>query len=176
MSIPYDVYSKARSGKNALFSDDFLKGLRTKSERFQNKFFEMIDGICDYFDSEEEKRDFQQYIAESHSFSQPGNMLYSGAKCFGGTLSAEELKEKTSHHPFWLFDSFEAEEAMTQVPHIILCVSAPKNTFTDDDMAYFRKLLACERLSRGCAPVGATTILNNNTEERSTSYFVACIK
>lgn len=158
------------------FSDDFLKGLQTKSERFQNKFFEMMDGICAYFDSEEEKKDFQLYIEENHSFAQPGNMLYSGGKCFGGNLSAEELTAKISHYLFWLFDSFEAEEAMTQVPHIILCVSVPKNTFTDDDMAYFRKLLSYERLSRGCSPVGATTILNSNTDERHTGCFVACIK
>ena len=136
----------------------------------------MIDGICSYFDDEDRKKNFQLYIEENHSFAKPGNMLYSSQRYFGGNPSAEELKDKISHYLFWLFDFFEAEEIITQVPHIILCVSAPENTLADDDMAYFRQLLSLERLCRGCPEVGVTTILNDNTEERSTSCFVACIK
>ena len=30
------------------FSSDFLNGLETKSENFQNNFYGIIDKICDY--------------------------------------------------------------------------------------------------------------------------------
>ena len=46
------------------FSEQFLTGLQTKSKKFQIKFYEIIDDICDYLDTEDEKRNFQNYIEE----------------------------------------------------------------------------------------------------------------
>lgn len=158
------------------FSDDFLNGLKTKSENFQNKFFGIIDDICSYFDEDDEKQSFQQYIEANHSYANPGNILYSSKKYFGGNPGAEELKEDIHHHLLWLFDSFESAEAMAEVPHIIVCVSAPENTITVSDMAFIEKLLSFERICRGCSPVGVTTILNDNNEKRTTSCYVVCLK
>ena len=158
------------------FSNDFFDGLKTKSENFQNKFFGIIDDICTYFDEEDEKIDFQQYIESNHSYKNPGNILYSSKKYFGGSPSLQELKEKIHHYLLWLFDSFESADAMAEVPHIIVCISAPENALDDEDMSFIEKLLSFERICRGCLPVGVTTILNNNTEKRTTSCYVACLK
>ena len=66
------------------FSRPFLQGLSTKSNEFQDKFFEIIDGICDYFDTDEEKVEFQKYIEENHSYDKLGNVLYSSKVLFCG--------------------------------------------------------------------------------------------
>ena len=158
------------------FSVNFVEGLKTKSENFQKKFYSMTDDICSYFDEEGEKQDFQKYIEENHSFAKPGNMLYSCRKYICGNPSADELKETIHHYLLWLFDSFESAEVISKVPHIIVCISAPKNTLNDDDMTFIEKLLSFERLCRSCSPVGVTTILNDNTEDRTTSCYVACLK
>lgn len=158
------------------FSNVFLDGLKTKSENFQNKFYSIIDDICDYLDEEDEKRDFQQYIEANHSYDKPGNILYSSLKYICGNPSIEELKTDIHHHLLWLFDSLEAAEVILSVPHIIVCVSAPKNSLSDEDMSFIEKLLSFERINRGYSPVGVTTILNNNTENRTTSCYVACLK
>lgn len=158
------------------FSRIFLKGLLSKSTGFQNKFFEIIDDICEYFDSDDEKKRFQKYIEEHHSFANPGNILYSTKTYFSDQYDAQKLKDKIHFHLLSLFDSFEAESVMTEVPHIIVCISAPDGYISDDDVAFIRKLLSFERAMRGCSPVEITTVLNDTSNSRGISCFVACLK
>ena len=160
------------------FSKPFLQGLSTKSENFQNKFFEIIDDICEYFDTDEEKNEFQTYIEENHSYDKPGNVLYSSKVLFCGqqTQDFDELKQKIHFHLLSLFDSFDASDAMTEVPHIIVCLSAPDGCFGDSDIEFIRSLISFERVCRGFLPAAVTTIANNTDNDRGTSCYVAALK
>lgn len=87
-----------------VFSRDFLHGLETKSENFQNNFYGIIDKICSYLDSDEEKQEFQKYIEQHHSYDKPDNMLYSFGTIFGGEQSdCEEFKKEIHSLCFWGF-------------------------------------------------------------------------
>lgn len=159
------------------FSRDFLNGLETKSENFQNNFYGIIDKICSYLDSDEEKQEFQKYIEQHHSYDKPGNMLYSFGTIFGGEQSdCEEFKKEIHSLLLGLFDDYVAADAVTVVPHIIVCVSAADGLISDEDMEFIRNLLNFERLCRGCPPVTVTTILNDTGNNRGTSCFVATLK
>ena len=159
------------------FSSDFLNGLETKSENFQNNFYGIIDKICSYLDSDEEKQEFQKYIEQNHSYDKPGNMLYSCGTFFGGQQSdPEELKKEIHSFLLELFDDYAAADAITVVPHIIVCVSAADGLISDEDTEFLRNLLNFERLCRGCPPVTVTTILNDTGNNRGTSCFVATLK
>ncbi len=160
------------------FSQEFLQGLLTKSEGFQNKFFEIIDGICEYFDTEDEKADFQKYIEENHAYHKPGNVLFSSKVQFCGKQAKEfeALKEKIHFHLLSLFDNIEASDAMTEVPHIIVCISAPEGCFNDSDVESIRSLISFERICRGFLPAAVTTIANDTGNDRGTSCFVAALK
>lgn len=161
------------------FSPEFIEGLETKSEGFQNKFYEIIDEIGIYLDDIEDEMDFQGYIEENHSFSKPGNILYSTKRVFGGTYEEreyEELKGKVHHFLLSLFDSYSASEAFLEVPHIIVCISAPEDCFKDEDMRFVENLLSFERICRGCKPVGVTTISTDTSNDRGNSCYVVAIK
>lgn len=54
------------------FSDEFISGLRTKSNGFQNKFKEIIGDIDEYFDIEDEKREFHRLVEIAHFYDKPG--------------------------------------------------------------------------------------------------------
>ena len=156
------------------FSKQFLDGLQTKSENFQNKFFEIIDDICGYLDAEEEKREFQQYIEANHIYDKPGNTLYSSQVYMGGKEEIEKLKERVHFHLLSLFDSFEAADVMVEVPHIIVCLSTSNPNFTDKDMDFLKSIINFERACRGVVPAAVTTILN--IRDDATSCYVAGLK
>lgn len=161
------------------FSPEFIEDLETKSDGFQNKFYEIIDELSIYLDDVEDEMDFQEYIEENHSFSNPGNILYSTKSIFGGTYDEnryEILKEKVHHFLLSLFDSYGSSKAFTEVPHIIVCISAPVDCFKDEDMRFIESLLSFERVCRGCSPVGVTTILTDASNSRGNSCFVVAIK
>ena len=159
------------------FSQKFLDGLHTKSENFQNKFFEIIDDICKYLDNEEQKQEFQNYIEQNHSYAKPGNFLFSTQVIMCGKHDDfEKLKERIHFELLGLFDDFEAEEAITTVPHVIVCVSAPDGCFSDKDIKFVENLISFERFCRGCAPVSVTSVFNDTSAGRGTSLFVACLK
>lgn len=160
------------------FTAQFMEGLTTKSEGFQNKFFEIIDDICDYFDDEDEKMDFQKYIEENHSFDKPGNILYSTKTIFCGKHKADEhdeLCEKIHHFLLSIFDA-GGGEAFLEVPHIIVCISVPDNCLTDKDVGFIRNLISFERVCRGSTPVAVTSIVNDTSNGRGTSCFAAALK
>ena len=158
------------------FSRSFLRGLSTKSQKFQDKFFEIIDDICEYLDTDEERAQFQKYIEENHSYDKPGNTLYSSVVHFGGQHDdIEKLKEKIHFHLLGLFDNFEAEDVMTEVPHIIVCISSSNQDFVEADMKFIENLISFERVCRGFLPAKVTTILNT-AEGRETSCYVAGLK
>ena len=160
------------------FSKSFLQGLSTKSENFQNKFFEIINDICEYFDTDEEKAEFQKYIEENHSYDKPGNVLYSSKLVFCGrqTKEFDELKQKIHFHLLGLFDDFEGSDAMTEVPHIIVCISAADGCFEDSDLEFIRSLISFERVCRGFLPAAVTVIANDTDNDRGTSCYVAALK
>ena len=157
------------------FSRKFLDGIETKSENFQNKFFEIIDDIGNYLDTEDEKKDFQKYIEENHSYDKPGNLLYSSQTYFCGKQDdVEELKEKIHFHLLSLFDSFESDDVMVEVPHIIVCLSTSNKSFTDKDMDFLKSIINFERVCRGVLPAFVTTILN--IKNTGSSCYIACLK
>ena len=159
------------------FTSEFLNGLATKSQNFQNKFHEIMDDICAYIDAEPEKQGFLHNIEETHSYDKPGNMLYSSMVQFcGKRRDGEELKQEINFFLLGLFDDFDAEEAVTTVPHIIICVSAPSELINEKDMRFFHSLIAFERLCRGNLIESVTTVLSHNTEKLGTSCYVAALK
>ena len=159
------------------FTSEFLNGLATKSQIFQNKFHEIMDDICDYIDTESEKREFLQGIESKHSYDKPGNMLYSTKTQYCGKHhDSEELKERISFFLLRLFDAFESEEAVNTVPHIVICVSAASDVISEKDMKFFKSLIAFERLYRGSLIESVTTVLSRDTERLGTSCYVAALK
>jgi len=160
------------------FSKPFLQGLSTKSNEFQDKFFEIIDDICEYFDIDEEKVEFRKYIEANHSYDKPGKVLYSSKILFCGqqTKDFDELKRKIHFHLLSLFDSFDAPDAMTEATHIIVCISAPDSCFEDSDIEFIRSLISFERVCRGFLPAAVTTIANDSDNDRGISCYVAALK
>lgn len=156
------------------FSEQFTEGLRTKSEGFQDKFFEITDEICGFIDEEDKKRDFQKYIEKNHSFNKPGNILYSSKAFFGGKPGTEKLTEKMQKHILRIFDDSGAGEAMEEVPHIIICVRTSDEDFSEEEMELLKNTINLERMLRGKMPAVVTTILNS--AEIGTEMFIACIK
>ena len=59
------------------FSKSFLNGLSTKSDGFQDKFFEIIDEICTYFDTDEET---------ANSVMDAGRKIYAAQEYFPYSL------------------------------------------------------------------------------------------
>lgn len=157
------------------FSEHFTDGLRTKSQNFQNKFYEIVDEVAKHMATEDERREFQKYIEENHSYDKPGNILFSSRTYFCGKQSdVEKLKEKIHVHLLSLFDSFEAEDAMVEVPHIIVCISTANTAFAEADMNFLKSIINFERICRGQLPALITTVLG--ASEAGTSCFVACLK
>lgn len=157
------------------FSKQFLDGLYSKSKGFQNRFYEFIDSVGEYLDTEDEKREFQKYIEENHSYDKPGNLLYSTKTYLGGKQNnVEALKEKIHFHLLSLFDSFEAADVMVEVPHIIVCLSTSNQNFTDKDMDFLKSIINFERVCRGVLPAAVTTKLN--IRDDATSCYVAGLK
>ena len=151
-----------------IFSAQFLSGLQTKSENFRNKFFEIMDDICEYMNTEDEKREFQQYIEANHSYDKPGNTLYSSQMYLESSCDdVEELRKQLHFHLLSLFDSFEAADIMVEVPHIIVCLSTSNKNFTDKDMDILKGIINLERICRGVLPAAITTILNIRDAETS---------
>lgn len=158
------------------FSEQFLAGLQTKSEGFQDKFYGIIDEIDTYIDEEVSRMLFHKHIETQHTYDKPGNMLYSSKLYCGSGYSESELKEKINFFLLGLFDDFGASEAMEEVPHIIVCISAPDGYFTDEDTKLIRNLLFLERTLRSCPPVAVTTVFCDTSKDRGVSCFVACLK
>ncbi|MBR5479200.1 MAG: hypothetical protein IKU84_03395 [Clostridia bacterium] len=158
------------------FSDEFLKTLKTKSEPFQDKFFSIMDEICSYLETDEEIRNFHEYIEENHTYSEPGNILFETENTFCGQYDKDELKEKIQFTIFGLFDGFDSADAMHDVSHIVFCISAPKEYFNDKDIDFFRSIFAFERICRDCPPPLVTGIFSDNVEGKGMSLFVAGLK
>lgn len=157
------------------FSKGFTDGLHTKSENFQNKFYEIVDEVGKHLETEDEKRELQKYLEENHSYDKPGNILYSTRTYFcGKQTDVEKLKEKIHFHLLGLFDSIEAEDVMVEVPHIIVCISTANKAFAESDMNFLKSIINFERICRGYPPTLITTVLN--TSESGTSCFIACLK
>ncbi len=146
----------------------------TKSENFRNKFYEIINEICGYLDEKDERRDFQRYIEENHSFNGPGNILYSSKAFFGGKPGVKKLTEKMQKHILRLFDDSGAGEAMEEVSHIIICVRTSDEDFSEEEMELLKSTINLERMLRGKMPAVVTTILNS--AKIGTEMFVTCIK
>ena len=161
------------------FSDKFITDLTTvKSQKFQDKFFEIIDSICRYFDKEEEKRKFQTYIEEHHSYDKPGNLLFSTQVFFGGKRKDIEKLKKDIHFALYeLFDDngVESGDALLPVSHIVICL-ATNAPLTEKDMDFLKSLINFERVLHGVFPALVTTILNVKDNTPGTSLFVAGLK
>ena len=134
-----------------------------------------MDEVGKHLETEDEKREFQKYLEENHSYDKPGNIRYSTKTYFcGKQTDVEKLKEKIHFHLLGLFNSFEAEDAMVEVPHIIVCVSTANKVLAESDMKFLKSIINFERVCRGYLPALVTTVLN--TSESNTSCFIACLK
>lgn len=156
------------------FSNEFLEGLQTKSEGFQNKFYEIIDNINGYIVGEEKKKEFQELIEKKHSYSSTGNILYSTKKHISNFSSPEEVDKKIHSFVMNLFNSFDAGEIISQVPHIIVCVSAPESHYDSFDLEVLEAEITLERII-GDYPDFDTSVFLKNTDEEISCY-VACLK
>lgn len=159
------------------FSDEFIKGLETKSLNFQKKFYAIMDDIFEYMDAEENRRKFQRDIEENHTYNSPGNILYSSKRIFGGQcIDGEEFKQKIKLYILRLFDGFGSADAFAEASHIIVCVRGPKGVVKDQDMDFLKGLIAFERFCRGCSPALITTILDDRLTDVAASCFVTAMK
>lgn len=180
LDIDLDLYEDGEDcSKDYYFSPEFIEELETKSNGFQREFYGIIDGICSYMDTEEEIIDFQKFIEQNHSYNKPGNILYHSQTIMGGTYTEDEyetLRGKVHNYLLGLFDDYGAAEPMIEVPHIIVCISAPEGCFKDDDIQFIKSLISFERICRGCIPAMVTTIVADTLDGRGNSCFVATIK
>lgn len=156
------------------FSDTFIAGLQTKSPNFQNKFFDIIDTVGEFLDTEHEKQMFQKLIEENHSYERPGNTLYSTQAIFCGTHDVKTLKEKISFALLRTFDDLGADDIMVEAPHIIVCIATANKDFTEEDAKFSKSIINFERLCRGHLPALVTTILSS--QDIGTTCYIACLK
>ena len=155
------------------FSKEFLDGLHTKSKNFQNKFFEIIDDVSEYLETEEKKREFQKFIEENHSYDKPGNLMYSSKVYFGdGQGDVEKFKKELHFRLLKLFD--DPEDVMVQATHIVICISTSNKEFTEEDLKFLKSIVNFERLCRGVSPAVISLILAS--DDIGASCFVACLK
>nr|QGT51061.1 hypothetical protein Firmicute1046_1370 [uncultured Firmicutes bacterium] len=78
------------------FSKNFLNGLETKSQEFQNEFFGVMDMLYSYLENDEEIQEFQQMIEESITYYGKGNLLWWQKTDIGGDMTPERGKEYLS--------------------------------------------------------------------------------
>ena len=76
------------------FSDEFLMGLATKSDGFQQRFLSIMEKFYSLFDyNEKDVDDFQNDIEECFSYYEQGNQLYWRGGYVGGEPSLDRKDE-----------------------------------------------------------------------------------
>ena len=162
------------------FSEKFIDGLKTKSQVFQDEFWSIMNGIKRYIDDENELKEFHKYIEENHEYGNPGNVLYYIEGFFGGEYAENEFEKLRNEFNMVMLDMFDTspEESFGQVPHIVVCISAPEGCYTDDEIKFVQQNIKMERLLCEESPslVDVTVITNDTSNNRGNSYFIAALK
>lgn len=130
------------------FSEKFLQELGTKSETFQNRFFEIVDEVCRYL-NEKHTEDFQHYIETEISYAHKGNILYSESIFVGGKtkedIIAEICKtivENIAQANFWGDETNEWLAAS----HIVVVLNYPDIELVENDIKKVHNAIAISRM------------------------------
>ena len=149
------------------FSDKFLEGLHTKSEKFQKRFYEIVDEIETYLDTDEEKQRMHQVIEANISYDKPGNILCSSKTSFYGKYDdIEKLKEKIRFHLSDIFYTVDGAN-MVQASYIYLCIAGPNLEIVGEDIESFINMIGIEQMRRGGSPAVFSVILNDERDDNS---------
>lgn len=156
------------------FSEKFLQGLQTKSSRFQSAFFDIMNNISEFLDSDEEIQEFSHFVENTFSYEQRGNILYSGSLHITGKPSLDRKKEyldtlKTTILDLFLFGD---ENGILEASHFILAVRFPKGVYTEEDDFYIRLLIKMKH------PQNPLTVISliQESEDRCAEIFYAMMK
>lgn len=134
------------------FSDDFLIGLATKSDGFQQEFFSIMDSFYGFLEYDEEKVNaFQAYIEENFSYYEPGNLLSCRGAFVGGEATLERKDEYINEIISAIFELFqeerdyESENGMYLATHFIIAVNCPEGMMTKEEIAKIHLAFFLER-------------------------------
>lgn len=115
------------------FSDEFLTGLKSKSAKFQEEFFYVVDRLCQ--DSNDDQF-IQAMIEEELSYSQPGNLMNYSETMWGGqpeNHTEEEWFQKICETIQRLFEEEEWGEyhGLDIATHIFVAIHIPESCFSE---------------------------------------------
>lgn len=115
------------------FSDEFLAGLRSKSENFQNEFFYVVDRLCQ---DSGDNQFIQGMIEQELSYEQPGNLINYSEQMWGDAPQNHTEKEWVQKVCGAVRELFEAEEwgeyhGLDIATHLFISVHLPENVFSD---------------------------------------------
>ena len=134
------------------FSDEFLMGLATKSDGFQQQFFGIMEKFFSFFDYNEDDVDaFQNDIEECFSYYEQGNQLFWRGGYVGGEPSLDRKDEYMEELISTLTELFQedrdwdGENGMYTATHIIIAVRCPKGVMTETEVDQLNFLLTLER-------------------------------
>ena len=161
------------------FSNNFLDGLKTKSENFQNKFYEMVDNVCKYIKTEEEKKEIQKNIEANYSL----DIFYANKIHWDSNTVTKKIEVELHDFLLEFYKYLNSDEVMKSEPLIFACLSAPDEYLLSDETApaleeivITETLISFERIAQGCSPVEFSIICNDNLEGRGISCYVVCLK
>ena len=157
------------------FSEEFLEGLATKSQGFQEKFASIMSDIDYFFDEEEEIEDFRKYFESEISYAEPGNMLYSAKVIFGHGVAEEEDRLPLGQEIIqWFFKQFAVDDdAFEDASHFFIAIRCKKEDFTDEDEFLLRTLISMKR--QGDEPE-VVMILNEQKDDIYATCFMAAMR
>ena len=116
------------------FSENFISGLETKSQGFQNKFYGIIEWFHQFFEYDEEKiKEFDSYIESRISYHAKGNLLYDVQFIIGGKIDADEKQEYflTMMEQFKELFLFSEDNGINIATNIIMTINLPESISKD---------------------------------------------
>lgn len=160
------------------FSESFVAGLETKSARFQREFYEIMDALYEYLDSEKEIFDFQSYLETQISYDKPGNQLFWRSGMCGGRPTQENKQEYIEDLQKTLFGLFQedrdwnGENGVLTATHFIIAIRTPEGIIGDEEKAMLNFLFYLERPNNP----PELTIIVTNKEAVCFEYMIAALK
>ena len=116
------------------FSENFITGLETKSERFQSEFYGIMEWFYKFFEHDEEKiKEFDNYIESQISYHNKGNLLYDIRFGIGGKIDAARKQEyflKILEEFKELF-LFPEDNGINIATNIIMTINIPESISAD---------------------------------------------
>ena len=165
------------------FSENFLNGLKTKSQEFQNEFFGVMDMLYSYLENEEEIQEFQQMIEESITYYGEDNFLWWQKTDIGGTMTAERGEEYLNELYETLTELFtnectpnddgtyKVQNGSLIVPEIIIGIRFPKEAISMETAEALYDLIVQYRPNN----LPSLTVINNPNAEYA-SFCIVMMK